>query len=616
MTYQEFLQRKSQLDGDYGFDPLFMPDFLFDFQKALVEWACKKGRAAIFADCGLGKTPMQLVWAQNVAQKTNGRVLILTPLAVAFQTVREGAKFDIEVKHRREGLQTGDRIVVTNYERLHYFRPDDFDGVVCDESSILKSFDGETRKAVTDFMRKRPYRLLCTATAAPNDYIELGTSSEAIGELERKHMLAQFFTHDGGDTSSWRLKGHARTTLFWRWMCSWARAMRKPSDLGFEDGAFMLPSLTVRQHIVTAARPREGYLFDIPAIGLEEQRADLRNTIAERCEMAAQLVNATEGPSLCWCNLNEEGVRLNKLIPNSVEVAGHHSDEFKEDAIRWFSGEMCNCVLTTKYPHVRLQPCTNGKDGCKCEHQKKTEPTCGRTTLPTEESFDEAENSKTNTTSADATGTPPMRSSARSVKRSRAGAIHAPSEIVGCGHNLESGSENTTPCASVKADSARSAEGKPETSGIGGLPSITVTSAEKCVDFCAQTAIKGSASLQTIGCDCCEHPNTSKRTLISKPSIFGFGVNLQHCAHQTYFPSHSYEQYYQCVRRCWRFGQKHPVTVDMITTNGQENVLANLQRKTVQASAMFDRLVEMMWREIKIETRNEYIEKEEVPAWL
>lgn len=465
MKYQEFLQRKSQLNGDYGFDPLFMPDFLFDFQKALVEWACRKGRAAIFADCGLGKTPMQLVWAQNVAQKTNGRVLILTPLAVAFQTVREGAKFGMEVKHRREGLLSGDRVVVTNYERLHYFRPDDFDGVVCDESSILKSFNGETRKAVTDFMRQRPYRLLCTATAAPNDYLELGTSSEALGVLERKHMLAQFFTHDGGDTSSWVLKGHARSSLFWRWVCSWARAMRKPSDIGFEDGAFMLPALKVRQHVVTAARPREGYLFDIPAIGLEEQRADLRNTIAERCEMAAQLVNATEGPSLCWCNLNEEGVRLNKLIPNSVEVAGHHSDEFKEDAIRWFSGEMCNCVLTTKHPHVRLQ-------------------------------------------------------------------------------------------------------------------------------------------------------HTSKRTLISKPTIFGFGVNLQHCAHQTYFPSHSYEQYYQCVRRCWRFGQKHPITVDMITTNGQENVLANLQRKTVQASAMFDRLVEMMWREIKIETRNEYIEKEEVPAWL
>lgn len=516
MKYQEFLQSKSQLNGDYGFDPLFLPDFLFDFQKALVEWACRKGRAAIFADCGLGKTPMQLVWAQNVAQKTNGRVLILTPLAVAFQTVREGAKFGMEVKHRREGLLSGDRVVVTNYERLHYFRPDDFDGVVCDESSILKSFNGETRKAVTDFMRQRPYRLLCTATAAPNDYLELGTSSEALGVLERKHMLAQFFTHDGGDTSSWVLKGHARSSLFWRWMCSWARAMRKPSDLGFEDGAFRLPPLDIRQHVVSAATPRDGYLFDIPAIGLEEQRADLRNTIAERCEMAAQLVNATEGPSLCWCNLNEEGVRLNKLIPNSVEVAGHHSDEFKEDAIRWFSGEMCNCVLTTKHPHVRLQPCTHGKDGCKC----------------------------------------------------------------------------------------------------GGLPSITATEPEKYEDCFVQTAIKGSGSLPTMQKDCCEHPNTSKRTLISKPTIFGFGVNLQHCAHQTYFPSHSYEQYYQCVRRCWRFGQKHPVTVDMITTNGQENVLANLQRKTVQASAMFDRLVEMMWREIKIETRNEYIEKEEVPAWL
>ena len=453
MTYQEFLQRKSQLGGDYGFDPLFMPDCLFDFQKSLVEWACRKGRAAIFADCGLGKTPMQLTWAENVARKTDGKVLILTPLAVAFQTVKEGEKFGIEVKHRREGLQAGDRIIVTNYERLHYFKPDDFDGVVCDESSILKSFDGETRKAVTDFMRKRPYRLLCTATAAPNDYIELGTSSEAIGELGAMDMLNKFFKRDPGfcriqnvGGQGWVMRAHARHD-FWRWVCSWARAMRKPSDLGFEDGAFMLPSLTVRQHVVTAARPRQGYLFDIPAVGLAEQRSDLRNTLAERVDMAAQLINAHNRPAVAWCNLNEEGNRLARQINGAVEVAGADSEEHKEETFAAF--------------------------------------------------------------------------------------------------------------------------------------------------------VRGEV-----------------RVLVTKPSIGGFGLNLQHCAHQTYFPSHSYEQYYQCVRRCWRFGQKHPVTVDLITTDGQQTVLANLQRKTVQANAMFDRLVEMMWREIKIETHNEYIEKEEVPAWL
>jgi hypothetical protein len=192
-SYAEFLDQKLQEGAEHGFEPTWIPDKLFPFQVALTEWALRKGRGAVFADCGLGKTFIQLVWAENVARHTSGRVLILTPLAVAFQTVKEGEKIGVEVKHRREGLQTGDRIVVTNYERLHYFKPEDFAGVVCDESSILKNFDGQTRQAVTDFMRKRPYRLLCTATAAPNDYTELGTSSEALGEMGNQDMLNRFF---------------------------------------------------------------------------------------------------------------------------------------------------------------------------------------------------------------------------------------------------------------------------------------------------------------------------------------------------------------------------------------------------------------------------------------
>lgn len=447
MNYDAFLERKTHVGADHGFAPLWMPDMLFTFQRALVEWSLLKGRAAVFADCGLGKTFIQLTWAENVARKTGGRVLILTPLAVAFQTVKEGEKIGVEVTHRRAGMHAGDRIIVTNYERLHHFDAGDFAGVVCDESSILKNFAGETRKAVTDFMRKRPYRLLCTATAAPNDYIELGTSSEALGELERKHMMAQFFTHDGGNTSSWVLKGHARTHLFWRWMCSWSRAVRKPSDMGFDDESFHLPPLNVRQHVVHSSKPRDGYLFDIPAVGLAEQRSDLRNTLAERCEMAAQLVNAHDRAAVVWCNLNEEGNRLAKLIRGAVEVSGNDSEEHKETTF---------------------------------------------------------------------------------------------------------------------------------------------------ADFIAGKV----------------------RVLVTKPSIGGFGLNLQHCAHQTYFPSHSYEQYYQSVRRCWRFGQKNPVTVDMITTDGQENVLRNLQRKADQASAMFDSLVSMMWREIKVEKASECTKKAEVPSWL
>jgi hypothetical protein len=623
IKYEEFLDRKTQVGCDHGFEPLWMPDNLFPFQMSLIEWACRKGRAAIFADCGLGKTPMQLTWAENVVRKTNGRVLILTPLAVAFQTVKEGEKFGIEVKHRREELQNGDRIVVTNYERLHYFNPNDFNGVVCDESSILKNFDGETRKAITDFMRKRPYRLLCTATAAPNDYIELGTSSEALGELGAQDMMNKFFKKVENTTSArqehmsgfFRLRPHAERD-FWRWVCSWARAMRKPSDLGFDDGAFKLPPLNVRQHVVKAKRPRDGYLFDLPAVGLAEQRSDLRRTIGERCDMAAQLVNATEGPSLCWCNLNEEGVRLNKLIPNSVEVAGHHSDEFKEDAIRWFSGEMCNCVLTTKHPHVRLQPCTHGKDGCKCERQKKTKSTCEITTALIAANTNEQESNKTNTTRGDATGILPTRRFAKNARRNPESETLQQSGTEGCALLSESECLSTMRCAKSRAGDVLFAGEQQATSGIGGLPSITATEPEKYEDCFVQTAIKGSGSLPTMQKDCCEHPNTSKRTLISKPTIFGFGVNLQHCAHQTYFPSHSYEQYYQSVRRCWRFGQKQSVMVDMITTDGQENVLSNLQRKADAAAVMFDNLVSMMRNELKLNKRNQYTNTEEIPTWL
>lgn len=228
--YATFLERKTQLDGATGFEPIWLPDFLFPFQRALVEWAIRQGRAALFADCGLGKTPMQLVWAENVRRHTGKPVLIVTPLAVSHQTVREGEKFGIEVRRSDDGaVQCA--LTVTNYERLHLFNPTDFAGTVCDESSAIKSFNGKHRAIVTAFMRKQRYRLLATATAAPNDYIELGTSSEALGYLDRTDMLGRFFKSDqnaavdmqakwagqGGVMPKWRLKGHAEEH-FWRWV--------------------------------------------------------------------------------------------------------------------------------------------------------------------------------------------------------------------------------------------------------------------------------------------------------------------------------------------------------------------------------------------------------------
>ena len=463
MDYNAFIQKKSQLSGNFGFKPTYMPDFLFDFQKALLEWSVLKGRSATMADCGLGKTPIQLCWAQNIVEKTNKPVLILTPLAVGFQTVREAAKFGIEAKQSRDG-KIDSKIVITNYQQLSKFNPNDFEGCACDESGILKNFDGSIKAEITSFMRKMKYRSLYTATPAPNDYIELGTSSEALGELGYMDMLARFFKnaqnslhpsvyrHRGMDfqklneSAKWRFRGHAEQD-FWRWVCSWARAVRKPSDLGFSDKGYILPKLETVEHIVKANSTSDGYLFDFPAGGLAEQRAERRRTLQERCEMAARLVSNTGRPAICWCHLNEEGSVLEKMIPGSVNVEGNDSDEFKEETFEAFS--------------------------------------------------------------------------------------------------------------------------------TGKL-----------------------------------------RVIISKGVIAGYGLNWQHCAHQTFFPSHSFEQYYQCVRRSWRFGQKNPVRVDVIASEGEQNVLNNLNRKSAAAAIMFQKLVELINHELKIEIKSNSNNQLTKPSWL
>jgi len=266
--YSKFLDKKTHLENNNGFKPTFIPDYLFDFQKVLTEWAIYKGRSALFEDCGLGKTVQYLVWAQNIVEKTNKRILILTPLSVSPQIVEEGVKFGIECEQSRNGKFNG-KIIITNYERLHYFSSSDFIGMVCDESSILKNFNGIRKSEITNFMKKLPYRLLCTATAAPNDYIELGTSSEALGMLGFIDMLNRFFKNDlntsdtgryHGKSMNWRFKKHAEQ-VFWRWMTSWARAIRKPSDIDGDDTHFILPTLTEVEHEIKATRPHPGKLF-------------------------------------------------------------------------------------------------------------------------------------------------------------------------------------------------------------------------------------------------------------------------------------------------------------------------------------------------------------------
>jgi hypothetical protein len=454
MQYQEFIESKTQQNTGNGFEPIWMPDFLFDFQKYLTDLSIRTGRFANFSDCGLGKSPMELVWAENVVRKTNKNVLLLTPLAVSIQMIREAEKFGIEAKRSSDGIAHRG-ITITNYEQLHKFNPSDFIGVIGDESSIIKNFNGATRGTLTAFMRHIPYRLLASATAAPNDYIELGTTSEALGYLGYMDMLNKFFKNDlnnsaqgrmRGEVIKWRLKGHAEQA-FWRWVCSWSRAVRKPSDLGFDDREMILPPLTESEHFVEVNKLPEGMLFAMPAIGLKEQRAERRASIEERCQKMADLVNNTGKPANVWCHLNDEGDLLEELIPDAIQVSGSDSDSAKEEKLMTFS-------------------------------------------------------------------------------------------------------------------------------------------------------------------------DNKARVLITKPKIGAWGMNWQHCSHVACFPSHSFEQYYQLIRRNYRFGQKNPVHVDIVTTEGERGVLANLKRKAAQADEMFDNLIREMNQALHINRTTTFSKEMEIASWM
>lgn len=340
-SYDEFLSRKLVRAQPCGFEVEAdkLNPALFPFQRDIVAWALRKGRAALFCDCGLGKTIMQLEWANKI----DGRVLILAPLAVAQQTVREGRKFGIEVAYSR--ASTWDRITVTNYEMLDRFDPADYAGIVLDESSILKSFEGETRNEIITAFANTPYRLACTATPSPNDYMELGNHAEFLGALSRTEMLSTYFVHDGGETSKWRLKKHA-TKDFWRWVCSWAVMMRKPSDLGYSDDGFILPELRFHDLPVEAGKPLPGNLFAMPAATLEERRSARRDSIEERAAEVARIVatKPTE-PWIIWCNLNIES-SMAATITDGTEISGSDSREEKEARMLGFSNGDIRVLVT------------------------------------------------------------------------------------------------------------------------------------------------------------------------------------------------------------------------------------------------------------------------------
>ena len=343
--YDAFIKAKAATSVAVGFDAKDMGGELFDFQRAIVEWACRRGRAAIFADTGLGKTAMQVEWARQVNEHTGGDVLIAAPLCVAQQTVEEAAKFGIHVRYCRDQKDAKPGITITNYEMLERFNPADFAGVVLDESSILKAHDSKTRAKIVEMFRDTPYRLSCTATPSPNDHMELGNQAEFLGVMTATEMLAMFFIHDGGDTSQWRLKGHGKTR-FWEWMSTWAVCIRNPADLGFDGSRYVLPGLKMHEHIIESPEALPGQLFSGIAQTLTERRDAKRGSLQERVKVAADLVNSHNRPAIVWCHLNDESKALADAIPDAVEVTGSMTIDQKEAAIMAFTHGQKRVIVT------------------------------------------------------------------------------------------------------------------------------------------------------------------------------------------------------------------------------------------------------------------------------
>lgn len=341
MDYEEFLKNKRFVLESSGFDidKSQLNPMLYDFQKDIVRWALKKGKACIFADCGLGKTPMQLSWAYQVHRYTGGSVLILAPLAVAEQTKRETEKFGYVAKVVEKQDDCINGINITNYEKLDRFVANQFSGIVLDESSILKSYSGKVRTAIIQNFHEVPYKLACTATPSPNDYMELGNHSEFCGVMTRPEMLSMFFVHDGGETSKWRLKGHAED-VFWQWLSTFSVFVDNPNNIGYEINGYNLPELKIKEIIV------DGNVPTTENLTLTERRQARKDSLLERCKRAAYLVNNSDEQWLVWCDLNDESHKLHELIEESVEVEGSDKEQHKSSAMLDFSNGNIKCLVT------------------------------------------------------------------------------------------------------------------------------------------------------------------------------------------------------------------------------------------------------------------------------
>ena len=334
MTYEEFLISKQKTIKPSGFDCTPVNKYMFDFQRDITKWSLKKGKSANFLDTGLGKTIIQLVWADEICKQTNGKVLILAPLAVSKQTIREGSKFGIEVNPCRSQIDVKDGINITNYEMLQHFNTSEFVGVVMDESSIIKSFSGKTTQQMLELFKHTPYKSAYTATPSPNDFTEIGNHAEFLGVMSRSEMLATYFVHDSGDTAKWRLKGHAETE-FWKWIASWAMVVKNPEDLGYDGSKYKLPKLNIKTHFVESPNTQNMFIT-LPAQTLDERREARKESLQDRVAKAAEIAQDTDN-CLIWCDYNDESTALTKAISGAVEVKGADKPEHKENALIGFA---------------------------------------------------------------------------------------------------------------------------------------------------------------------------------------------------------------------------------------------------------------------------------------
>jgi len=592
MTYDDFIRAKASTQVASGFDPVAIKPHLFDFQRAIVEWACKRGRAAIFADTGLGKTAMQSEWARQVAGFTGGRVLILAPLCVAQQTVEEEARFGTSIKYCRDESQTEGDIIITNYEMVEHFDIASYAGVVLDESSILKSHDSKTRAKIIAMFRDTPYKLSCTATPSPNDHMELGNQAEFLGVMSAVEMLAMFFVHDGGDTSQWRLKGHGKTR-FWEWMSKWSVCIRNPADLGFDGSSYILPGLQLHEHVIESQEALPGQLF----AGLAQTLTERRD--AKRQSMGARVLKVVEIIQNANANTREKSLHggIQSRQPGQTEA----QPEVAGQGERGSSRQVCGGQRVSRTEE-------GGEFGlAQGESDEEEGPASARDLRNKSSGF-----------SGDAC------SSEQSLRDMR---LHVGDarEFLASSGSLPRDRKDSRPAVHELQSGVGQVQGQ-----LQQHPRGCDVSAKKFLVWCHLNTEQDqiAAALKAAGISAVSIQGSTKsddrmawelawrkgdvQVLISKPSVFGWGMNWQHCRDMVFAGlDDSFESYYQAVRRCYRFGQKHVVDVHLISAESEGAVKANLERKQEQANDMAESMVSHMLELTKQTIKGAIVEKSE-----